>query len=378
MGTLSLLFGTSGLWAQSLFDVAGSNVLGIPLGIILAVCTLFGVMQDRRQSWFGMGHTIAVMVSGVSLTTCMVLLFLSPGDAKTIEMDGQAVREKGSVVWKWNLPPGITPAVEVNTFPEDGKVSDLAVTPDGITLAALLWYTPELRTELHLWDVPSQRLRARVVIPAFIRDMTITPDGHKVDLHIDGGRHLLYDLATGNPAGERNSVYPRIPSTVNSVSESADGRLLAFASYRILFPGIPSADCALGTVASSSVAIWDLQKHCQVTKLHGMPDATGTLVFSLDNRLLATGTDDHIIRIWEIPTGKLLQMIKVFSTIDPAFSLDASLLIAPDGRVFDVRTGQIVSLVERQHNPYAFFPDGRQVACTTNMQPYQIKIMRLR
>lgn len=76
-------------------------------------------------------------------------------------------------------------------------------------------------------------------------------------------------------------------SWVTTIAYSPDGRLLASGSQ------------------DSRVRIWDLESGLTRFVLPGHPNGVVALAFSPDNRILATGGNDGVVHLWDVGTGKV-------------------------------------------------------------------------
>src|SRR5262249_34519697 len=55
--------------------------------------------------------------------------------------------------------------------------------------------------------------------------------------------------------------------------------------------------------------IYDARTYGRVAQIEGLAGAVRAISFSHDNQRLITGADDGTLRVWEVPTGKLINMI---------------------------------------------------------------------
>jgi tetratricopeptide (TPR) repeat protein len=89
------------------------------------------------------------------------------------------------------------------------------------------------------------------------------------------------------------------------------------------------------------------------------------IAFSPDNKLIITGGDDHMVKIWEAGTGKMQQSFRHNYSISKIYlSPDARLMISGNGNFFhclwNLQTGKpIKCLVDQQVE--GFTPDGKNI-----------------
>jgi WD40 repeat protein len=138
-----------------------------------------------------------------------------------------------------------------------------------------------------------------------------------------------------------------------SVAFSPDGRLLASGSE------------------DNTVKLWDVETGQEVRTLRGHTDRVWSVAFSPDGRRLASGSEDNTVKLWDVETGQEVRTLRghtdrVWSV---AFSPDGRLLASGSDdqtvKLWDVETGQEVRTL-RGHNgmvlSVAFSPDGRRLA----------------
>jgi predicted NACHT family NTPase len=141
--------------------------------------------------------------------------------------------------------------------------------------------------------------------------------------------------------------------SVRSVAFSSDGRLLASGS------------------GDKTIKLWDPATGALKHTLEGHSDSVLTVAFSPDGRLLASGSDDETIKLWDPATGALKHTVEGhFDWVQSvAFSPDGRLLASGSGdktiKLWDPATGALKHTLEGHSDwvrSVAFSPDGRLLA----------------
>ncbi len=140
-------------------------------------------------------------------------------------------------------------------------------------------------------------------------------------------------------------------NAISSIDVSQDGRLIATGSI------------------DQTVRLWNAQTGKTMQILRGHKSEVYAVAFSLDNRLLASSGYDGRVILWSVKSGKPLRTLEVKSwSVAIAFSPDSrQLAVGSQDRnivIYDAQTGNILRTLETRFgvNAVAFSPDGRYLA----------------
>jgi RNA polymerase sigma factor (sigma-70 family) len=212
------------------------------------------------------------------------------------------------------------------------------------------------------------------------------------------GSGLLFSQATTSPPPQRE-LRQREPSNPAAAQPAAPEPLPAGALARLgnarLRHGTnlstvaysPTGDL-LASGGQRSIRLWEASSGRLVRELPGHAESVGSLAFSRDGKLLASGGWDKAVRIWEVATGRQLQLLRcqrfgrygIVLGSFAAFTADGATVVTAghDGVVqgWEAATGretvQLPRPMERVPNntredpegtwAFALAPDGKTVA----------------
>lgn len=117
------------------------------------------------------------------------------------------------------------------------------------------------------------------------------------------------------------------------------------------------------------VRIW-LQDGKAKQVLNGNRGVVYSVAFSPNGKLLAAGTEDEAVQLWDMETGKLQRVSKVKSYVSSVvFSPDGKSIVGASGdgmiTFWDTHSGAIKRVLQANHDgvrSVAFSPDGRVLA----------------
>ena len=260
----------------------------------------------------------------------------------------------------------------VNTFAQElpstiieghtDRVNSVALSPDGQTLAS----GSHDRT-IRLWDVNTgSLLRTLTGHTHSVLSVAFSPDSNILASGSGDRKIRLWDVNTGRLI---RSV-PEPTGPVFSVVFRPDGEMLASGGRG---PSIRFWDANTGRQVI--LHFWDANTGKLIGSLGALGPHGGAVLsvaFSPDSNILASGSGDRKIRLWDVNTGRHIRTLAgghTDSVLSVAFSPDGEMLasgsLGETLRLWDVSTGRhIRTLTGHTHfvESVAFSPDGLMLA----------------
>jgi WD40 repeat protein len=279
------------------------TVVGIP-----GVHVLDAVIGKKLQTWEGAGHPVGIIAGGKEVITWW---------RETHHLKEVIALRRRAVIAARDLETG----KEVRTFPVKGTVPDVAVSPDGKTIAAVV--TPEEKDDAMACEI------------------------------------VLWEAATGREIRRLTAGPKTVRFFTARVVFAADGKTLYLAG-------------------NSRILRWDLTDGHE---LLGWPAHNGMIADLFlrpgTNELVSVGAWDGALRRWDAATGKAV------STTD-AYVGETAVARTPDGKgiavvdatgrldVWDVTTGRVTKTLQtpgRNRHQLVFTPDGKQLLVAAETGP---------
>ncbi|MBD2515733.1 serine/threonine protein kinase [Nostoc sp. FACHB-973] len=213
-------------------------------------------------------------------------------------------------------------------------VKSVAFSPDGKILAS----ASDDKT-IKLWDINTLKEISTLLGHSHaVKSVTFSPDGQILASGSWDKTVKLWNVNTG----DQICTLTGHKLQVNSVAFSPQGQIIASASY------------------DRTIRLWQISsqkefKNCPCYTLSGILSghawAVLTVAFSPDGKVLATGSDDKTIKLWEVNTGQLISTLSghSWSVVSVAFTADGKTLISASWdktvKLWKVSTGEeIVTL----------------------------------
>ncbi len=196
------------------------------------------------------------------------------------------------------LPPEFGSTVQV--FPHPAAVTSFAYLNDQQIASGADDGT------LRVWKVASDQPRS-IQHPNLVDCVAFNKDGTQLATACHDGAVRIYDLTKPAPALLKDikaHVAMPLPHPVYVVAWSPDGKLLASGSF------------------DKSIKLWDATAGTLVREIKGFPepppaagqpvppghrDQVFCLAFSKDGKLLASGSSDRTVKLWDVASGNLVR-----------------------------------------------------------------------
>ncbi|MEH1812103.1 MAG: serine/threonine-protein kinase [Nostoc sp.] len=193
-------------------------------------------------------------------------------------------------------------------------VKSIAFSPDGQILA-----TASDDKTIKLWQVETLKEICTLLGHSHaVKSVAFSPNGQILASGSWDKTVKLWDVNTGTEI----CTITGHQLQVNSVAFSPQGQLLASASY--------DRTIRLWQIKGSPRKIQNRPCYSLLSTLSGHAWAVLTVAFSPDGQILATGSDDNTIKLWEVNTGQLICTLvgHSWSVVAVAFTADGETLLS--------------------------------------------------
>ena len=241
------------------------------------------------------------------------------------------------------------------------QIFSVAFSPDGTILASGSGYKDK-NNHIKLWDVGSEQEISTIKRhTGGASSVAFSPDG-KTLASDKSDTIKLWDVSTTQEISHlrghstrgiyltQQDVYIEL---IYSLAFSPDSKILASGSK----------DC--------TVKLWEVSTGREIICLRGHSKYINSVAFSPDGKILASGSKDKTTKLWNVITGREIMTLSehLYGVSSVAFSPDGKTLATGGGdstiKLWDVHTGQEISTI-KGHSAFitsvAFSPDGRTLA----------------
>ena len=204
---------------------------------------------------------------------------------------------------------------------------------------------------IQLWEPHTGGLIKTVDLKKGIFSIAYSPDNVTFAYETSGGNVWLLDVNTG----ESNET-PLIGHTesISSLDFNRDGSILASGSY------------------DRTIRLWNVDTGNLRETLEGHTDGVQHVAFSPTGFILASASDDGTIRLWDIKTGDVIKILDGHAERirHVAFSPTGLILASTKGdgaiRLWDIKTGEPLKTITPASGASftVYSPDGNTLAST--------------
>jgi WD40 repeat protein len=242
-----------------------------------------------------------------------------------------------------------------------GGITSVAFSPDGQLLA-----TSDTRGEIQIWQVKDgKQLAIYQGHRHWVWAIAFSPDGRTLASVSDDYLVKLWDVKTG----ECLRTLEGHTYSINAIAFSPDGRTLATSGQDSTIRLWDISDTTEATTNSPANSQELLEAQTRI--LLGHSQRVWSVVFSPDAQVLASGSEDLTIRLWDVATGKC------FKTMEGHSKWVKTISFSPDGqwlasgsfdfsvRLWEVSTGKCLKTIQGHTNvvtAVTFSPDGQWLA----------------
>ena len=240
--------------------------------------------------------------------------------------------------------------------------NSLSFAPDGGTLVSTSG-RPEAN-DIRFWNVATRQENAILTGGSkVVSAVSFSSDGRTLasaqpttNSLADFSRVLLWDVATGKIQGRLRGEHT---ARVNSVSFSPDGKLLASGSV------------------DNTIRLWNLKTKKVKRTLKGHSGGVHSVRFSPDGKTLASGSGDKTIKLWNVETGQIKATLKGHSrnvccvTFRPDGYMLASAGWDATIRLWDMKSREVKTTLKPHSGiitDVCFSPDGQILASVTSRE----------
>ncbi len=282
-------------YQENTHNMARKHILTFVIMALLVITGAIASAQDGRTP---------ITPDNAGMVTELIRLGRGSAEDAVFAPDGSVLAVSGTVgVWLYD-PANITTETEPTLLLTEEKVNDIVITPDGMSLVALLSDRSRV-----IWNLTTHERIQTGDVSYGGSEMAISPDGNLIAINAGSSGINLLDTVTWAETLLEGSF-----RSDSEVVFSTDGRWLA----------------AVGS--DNAIYVWDVANSQQAAKLEGHTSTPISLSFNPDSTMLVTGSADRTIRLWNV--GDWTQASIIDSLDGTNLSSVSRVRFSPDGTTF--------------------------------------------
>ena len=257
---------------------------------------------------------------------------------------------------------------EPRFFEDVGYTSQVAFSPDGRLLAGLVWpltvhvWNLESGDEIAIWN-PDQ---AKPVIT----HINLSPDGKTVAMNTARSDYSIPGLLLWDMTSEQEPLF--LPA-----SGERDGIVSAFSSDGMLVASTSNTSQQGSGRSFAFIDVWNRITGKRLSRMGAEGGEIIQLIFNLQSDTLIALDESGIIRLWDVPTGKLKFALSLRPHLVSAVALSQEGQILATGgidgtvRLWQTVTGALLEVLPAQPadiNRLDFTPSGELLSFTITEQ----------
>jgi WD40 repeat protein len=207
-----------------------------------------------------------------------------------------ACEDKSLATWNVVYNPGQPPPADfgkpLQTYTHGAAVADVVFAPDSVT-----FYSASADKTARAWKFASDAPTKSFAHPNFVDTVAFNPAGNQLATGCHDGIVRIWDIAKSQVLKPITAYQGQQPF-IYSVAWSPDGKQVACSGYD---PAIKLFD------ATGGALVKEFKGYKEKESEKGHRDSVFSIAFSPDGKLLASGSTDYTIKLWNVADGSVVR-----------------------------------------------------------------------